>query len=166
MQFNLKCFSLWHEYKHVLATLGKYCLKKMVALNVDMRRGGWTSSNTFKWRILRLLVCRQQCTSYMEFCKKIESLNWLARNLTGSHPHTSILKIYMQLNAPETMSSFNASGDLMVEDDTGLGTTDTGHDGGDAESGMAGDDGLTARRRGEKPGTKRGRYNRVSTHAR
>ena len=63
------------------------------------------------------------------------------------------------------MSSFGASGDLMIEDDTGL-DSDAGLVGGDAEAGMAGGDGPTARRRGTIPGTKRGRYNRVSVHAR
>ena len=38
------------------------------------------------------------------------------------------------------MSSFNGSGDLMVEDDTGLGN-DKGLDGGDVEAGIAGVDG-------------------------
>ena len=62
------------------------------------------------------------------------------------------------------MSSFNESGDLMVEeDDRGL---DVDVDGGDLEAGMAGGDGPTASKRGTKPGTKRGRYNRVSTQAR
>ena len=49
------------------------------------------------------------------------------------------------------MSSFNESGDLIVEDGTGLGAG-TGLDGGDAEAGIAGGDGRTARRRGTRPG--------------
>ena len=38
------------------------------------------------------------------------------------------------------MSSFNGSGDLLVEDDPGLGN-DKGLDGGDVEAGIAGVDG-------------------------
>ena len=67
------------------------------------------------------------------------------------------------------MSAFNESGNLMVED-RGLDAGDAGDaevgGAGDVEAAVTGGDGPTARKRGTKPGTRRGPYNRVSIQAR